>query len=278
MKMDAGGDGNTVQHHALEFITDEKAQQIEDHLWWMLGRKNIIRRFLTQAKRFFAGEHLKIMDVGCGSGGVFDVLAEFGEVFGAEPSPILARRARLRGIASTVFEEDVSRLEFTGQVDIITMFDVLEHIEHDVDFLRKLRATASEDHLMLISVPACQFLFGEHDTILHHYRRYSSQTLKKLFLDSDYEVIKMSYFMFFLFPFVIVERCTDQLMKLFGKQRTAVDIGDNVNPFIGNVLARTLAAEAVLSKFLSFPIGLWLFALVRPRPTETRSISVGNPS
>ncbi len=261
--MDAGKeDRKTIQHHVLELATDEDAQQIEDNLWWLLGRKSIIRRFLHKANSI--RRISKIMDVGCGSGGVFDVLAEFGEVFGAEPSATLARRARARGIASTVFEEDASKLEITRLVNVITMFDVLEHIEDDMEFLKKLRYAASEDHLTLMSVPACQFLYGEHDKILHHQRRYSRQTLHQRFSESGYEVIKMSYFMFFLFPFALLERGSDKMLNFFGKKRTAVNVSGNINPYVGNVLTKILSLEAVLSDIVSFPIGLWLFALVRP--------------
>jgi len=246
-------DRKAIRHHVLEFTSDEEAQQIEDNLWWLLGRKDIIRRYLYEANSI--KQVSKIMDVGCGSGGVFDVLAEFGEVFGAEPSEILARRARARGIASTVFEEDASKLEMTRQVDVITMFDVLEHIEDDTEFLKNLRHAASENHLVLMSVPACQFLYGEHDKILHHHRRYSRQTLCQHLSESGYEVISTSYFMFFLFPFVLFERGTDQILNFFGKKRTVVNAGDNVNHYIGNVLTKTLTLEAILSKIVSFPIG-----------------------
>jgi 2-polyprenyl-3-methyl-5-hydroxy-6-metoxy-1,4-benzoquinol methylase len=70
-------------------------------------------------------------------------------------------------------------------VNVITMLDVLEHIEDDVEFLKRIRNVASEDHLILMSVPACQFLYGEHDRLLHHYRRYSRQTLYRCFLRAD---------------------------------------------------------------------------------------------
>jgi hypothetical protein len=151
------------------------------------------------------------------------------------------------------------------------MFDVLEHIEDDVEFLKRIRNVASEDHLILMSVPACQFLYGEHDRLLHHHRRYSRQSLARCFSESGYEVINMNYFMFILFPLVLLERGTDQIMKLLGRKRTKVNIGDKINPFIGNFLTRTLALEARLSNILSFPIGLWLFALIRPGSSQDSS-------
>ena len=258
-----------IQHHVLEFTTDDAAQKIEDNLWWLLGRKHIVQQLLKKAGSY--KKITKIMDVGCGSGGVFDVLAEHGEVFGAEPSEILARRARRRGIATSVFEEDAAKLEITRQMDVLSMFDVLEHIEDDRGFLKGLRLAASEDHIVLLSVPAVQFLYGDHDRILHHHRRYYKQTLRQCFADSGYEVIYMSYFMFLLFPLVLLERGADKLMSLLGRKRTEVNIGDDMNPFIAKVLIKTLEFEAALSHYISFPIGLWLFALARPVSSENKS-------
>src|SRR4051812_28480420 len=121
-------------HHALEALDAESAREIEDTLWWVQGRKDIIRRHLRKiAARF--GSPKTIMDIGCGSGGNLDVLAEFGSVIGVEPSPVLAERSRLRSVAKQVYERPAWEIEETHSVSLFTMFDVLEHIEDDRGFL-----------------------------------------------------------------------------------------------------------------------------------------------
>lgn len=251
---------NEVKHHALESLQDAEATQLEDSLWWIQGRKDIIRRFLRDA---LAIESIfRIIDIGCGSGGNFDVLAEYGAVIGVEPSPTLAARARVRGIASMVYQCDIQQVKECCDAELFTMFDVLEHIEEDVNFLRGLRAAAPQRHLLLASVPACPFLYGEHDEILHHQRRYSKNMLRRCLTRSGYEVLSISHFMFFLFPFAFVARAKDKLMSGLGKRRTSVDLGSTA-PLVSKCLSRTLRVEALLSKHISFPLGLWLFALAR---------------
>jgi hypothetical protein len=39
-----------IQDHALEFISDAEARQVEDSLWWVGRRKAIIRQLLIQTK------------------------------------------------------------------------------------------------------------------------------------------------------------------------------------------------------------------------------------
>jgi SAM-dependent methyltransferase len=247
-----------IRDHALEHLSDEKAVEIEDTLWWFQGRKAIIRSYLKIARRF--SNLAVIMDIGCGSGGNLGVLSEFGKVFGLERSTVLAQRARSRGIASAVIEKDAGDISESKDVQLFTFFDVLEHVEHDSELLKKIRASAPQPHLLLISVPASPFLYGEHDKILHHYRRYSRRTLHNCLSTSGYRVLKIHYFMSFLFPFAVLERLKDQFFTAIGRERQNVNIGI-VPPIVNNLLTSILELEAAAAGYIFFPAGLWLFAL-----------------
>lgn len=247
-----------IQHHALEAMSDEEGMTIEDRSWWVRGRKAIIREYLERARR--RGTLSTIMDIGCGSGGNLDVLGDFGGVIGVEPSEPLARRARSRGVAEAVFQQDALELDECRNVDLFTMFDVLEHIENDEAFLAELRKKAAQKHRLLVSVPACPFLYSDHDRMLHHYRRYTYRTLESTLDEAGYQVLQMSYFMFFLFPLVLFARMKDKFMARLGKKRTTVDVGDVPQNLTGP-FAATLTLEALMSRKIRLPIGLWLFAL-----------------
>jgi SAM-dependent methyltransferase len=247
-----------IQDHALEAMPDAEGLLIEDRLWWVRGRKAIIKEYMEHITRY--GAISSIMDIGCGSGGNLDVLGGFGRVIGVEPSANLARRARGRGIAESIFQQDALELDECRNVQLFTMFDVLEHIESDKAFLAQLRKKAAHRHFLLVSVPACQFLYSDHDRILHHYRRYTDETLQATLEEGGYQVCKMSYFMFFLFPFVLLARIRDKIMAKLGKIRSTVEIGD-FPPILSVPFAATLRGEAFLSQKVRFPIGLWLFAL-----------------
>ena len=255
-------DEKPIQHHPLESMSDGEGIAVEDKLWWLLGRKPIIRRYLEGA--ITPGAGMTIMDIGCGSGGSLDVLAEFGEVIGVEPSAVLARRARQRGIAKAVFQQDALNLDECRDVDLFTMFDVLEHIEDDHAFLRKLRERAPQNHQLLISVPALQFLFSDHDRILHHCRRYSGRRLRSTLTAAGYRVRRMSYFMFLLFPLALAARMKDKLMARLGRPSKSLDVSD-VPRFLSVPFAASLKLEAFLSKGIRLPVGLWLFALAESR-------------
>ena len=65
------------------------------------------------------------------------------------------------------------------QHDLILLLDVLEHVEHDRDFLAELVAESLKPGgWLLFTVPAWQPLFSRHDTWLHHHRRYAPAQAK----------------------------------------------------------------------------------------------------
>lgn len=252
-----------IQHNAFEVMSDSESLLVENRLWWMSGRKAVIKHFVERAK--LLGTISTIMDIGCGSGGNLDALAPYGKVIGVEPSETLASRARGRKIAAYIIQQEAQNLDDCKEVDLFTMFDVLEHIKDDTGFLLLLRSKAVRTHRLLLSVPACPFLFSDHDRLLHHCRRYNRATLRATLQAGGYRVIHMNYFMVFLFPLVLLVRMKDKLMAKLGKKSTIVDLCD-IPRQLAVLFKLTLKVEAVLSSVVRFPIGLWLFALVESRP------------
>lgn len=84
--------------------------------------------------------------------------------------------------------------------DLLLLADVLEHIEDPKSFLRNLKKHFAPESEVLITVPAFQKLFSEHDVFLGHFKRYNHQTLLEDLKDS----IHVSYmrYLFFL-PLII---------------------------------------------------------------------------
>jgi SAM-dependent methyltransferase len=251
-------DNPQVKDHATEFFDDAEALRFEDSIWWLAGRREILRKYCNCAAK--RQRISRIADIGCGSGGHLPLLSEYGEVTGVERSEILARRARSRGIAKDIHVGDFFELDMPYEFQMTGLFDVLEHIEDDDGFLERLNIKIKPGHLLLLSVPACPFLYGPHDALLHHYRRYSKRGLETLLQRHGFTVVKGGYFLFFLFPAVMASRIKERSLSLLGRKQTAVELGvvpDWANP----ILRRVLKWEAAISEFIPFPIGLWLIVL-----------------
>lgn len=65
----------------------------------------------------------------------------------------------------------------SSSYDWIVLLDVLEHVEDDRALLRSLIPRLAPKGQFLISVPAFQWLYTEHDTKLGHVRRYAPAEL-----------------------------------------------------------------------------------------------------
>src|SRR2546428_2803488 len=59
------------------------AEVHEDRHWWFVGRRRIVRSLL--ATLLGGSRDRTILEIGCGTGGVLPVLAEFGRVTGIDP-------------------------------------------------------------------------------------------------------------------------------------------------------------------------------------------------
>lgn len=118
-----------------------RMREIEDEHWWFVGRRNIIRRVLSSID---LPEGAHILDVGCGTGGNIRLLSEFGNVTCIESDGRAIEMAHARGIGNIYkggLPDNIPVLNRT--FDLIILVDVLEHIEDDIESLRRLQSLLS---------------------------------------------------------------------------------------------------------------------------------------
>jgi hypothetical protein len=76
-----------------------------------------------------------------------------------------------------------------GRFDGVLMLDVIEHVDDDHNFVGDVvKDSLSESGWILVSVPAFQSLYSEHDTQLKHFRRYSPKQCRSLLESSGLTV------------------------------------------------------------------------------------------
>lgn len=136
---------------------------------------------------------------------------------------------------------------YSGKLDLILLLDVIEHIEHDILFLKSLidKNYVSEKTLIFISVPAHNFLFSDHDRFLKHYRRYNRNSLSKTINEAGLISIDQGNFFFALF---LIRSFLVLFQKLFNMQNTQKGIGSwKYGPLITNTLIILLNFETKIT-------------------------------
>jgi len=76
----------------------------------------------------------------------------------------------------------------TVVADTVIAVNVLEHVEHDIDFLRAAHRTLAPGGSLLLLVPALPALYGSLDKAFDHYRRYTKSGLRESLLTAGFEI------------------------------------------------------------------------------------------
>lgn len=109
---------------------------------------------------------------------------------------------------------------------------------------------------IVITVPAYQWLFTYHDTINEHYRRYSLKRLKKLLLENGFEIEKITYFNFFLFPPFMIIRLIHKISNI--KKVESEKIG-----IFNDILYKIFSLEKYILRKFNLPFGSSVLALCK---------------
>lgn len=218
--------------------------------WWYRGRICVLRSALSRARVRSADE---ILDYGAGFGGMHDALAELGaHVDAYEPDGEAAAAAEGRGYGQ-IFSSDADALART--YDLIGLFDVVEHIEHDREFLTKAYGAIRAGGHIAITVPAFPFLWSIHDVSHHHFRRYTKASMRAALYDAGFQVEYASYWNMLLF-------IPAALMRFLGwSGESALLMPRSLNA----IFFKIVKAESFLMRFLPLPFGTGLVVIARKK-------------
>jgi SAM-dependent methyltransferase len=175
----------------------------EDVHWWFRGRRRVIWALLAHADLPPAP---RLLDAGCGTG---RNLVEFGVLGGADgvdPSADAVAYCHARGLGD-VRQASLESLPFDDRrFDLLFALDVLEHVADDAGALAELRRVAADGAHLVVTVPAYQWLWTDHDVQLHHLRRYSRTELVQRVTGAGWEPVVTSSFNSLLLPVVAAAR------------------------------------------------------------------------
>ena len=204
--------------------------EVEDRHWWYAERRNLLAREL---RRLPAPG--RALDIGAAGGGNTRVLLGHGwQPVALEFAPTAAQIARERGI--DVVRADARELPVrTGSMDLVTAFDILEHIEEDYLAAAEITRVLRPGGTALIAVPADMALWSAHDTAVGHVRRYTRETLADVIVKGGLVIEDMWSWNVLLRPLASLRR----------KFSSGSDLG-TVNPLVNTSLKAIVTAERYL--------------------------------
>lgn len=168
---------------------NQHCYQIEDDSYWFKHRNECIvaafKKYATQ-NTFF--------DIGGGNGFVSKYLENEGvDCVLVEPGVqgcLNAKERQLKNIVCSTLEEAKFK---TNAIPNIGVFDVVEHIKNDNQFLKMIHNYLIPNGLVFITVPAYNTLWSNEDIEAGHFRRYTTKTINDKLINNGFEIIYSSY-------------------------------------------------------------------------------------
>lgn len=228
--------------------------------WWHLGRLKIIETYLRQATK--DKQKIKILNVGCGTGGTLPLLEKYGTVDNVDVSDEALKFMKKLGY-SRLTKVDGTTMPFKdNSYDIVVAFDVLEHIKDDAAALREWRRVLKPGGEIVMTVPAFQWLWSGHDVSLYHFRRYTTGRVRRLAQAAKLHPRRTSYAIVFSLPLIVGFRT---LHKLTGKTADSETSYVDVPNWVNSLFTRFLGVEAWFHRYIRFWLGTSVIARLQKR-------------
>ena len=232
----------------------EATHRAEHVHFWFRGFRAFVRPLVAAA---LAGRaQPTILDCGCGTGANLAVLAEHGPSFGFDISRWgveLAHRAGRR----RVLRASATHIPFQSErFDLVTAFDVLYTLteEQERDAVAEMFRVLRPGGTLLVNVAALAVLKGNHSLFGAEVRRSTRRRLRRVLAHAGFEVTRLTYTNFTLFPLMLAVRTTQRLIGLATPEEAGTDIVVPSRP-VNAALSALLWCEARALRVMDMPIG-----------------------
>ncbi len=243
----------------MEINPYEVEAKVESFHWWFAVRRKLLRRLLESLE---IPQELYAVDIGCGTGSNLRILGSMGlhKVVGVDRSLYALSFAREK-VSLSLVSGDTNNLPIrSNSVGLIIAMDILEHLEDDLNGIGEFHRTLRKGAILLLTVPAFKSLWGIQDIVTGHERRYSKNEVLLKLRRGGFEILRSSYFNFFLFLPIFLARRLICLLGLKIKSENEI----NSVP-INFFLKAVFSIELYVLKYFSFPFGVSIFCIAQKK-------------
>lgn len=169
--------------------------QDKEYFLWLSGNRGITKHFFKNPPHKNP-KGLKLLDVGCGTGGFLLEARKFGyDVIGVDFDEEQIRVAQRFGLEPTYTGNAVDFLnKHPNNFDVITGFEIIEHLDQPREFLKVIYGALKSGGFLCLSTPN-SFRIGPRnefwDFPYHHLTRWTKTSLGNIVESENFEEIKI---------------------------------------------------------------------------------------
>ena len=236
---------------------------VEDNHWWYAGLRNLVLSFID--KLTHGKDNQKILDAGCGTGGML-AACKGRYIFGIDISEEALKFCGTREL-SNVSRGSVCDMPFQdNSFQVVISLDVLYHVNvlDDLEALKEFNRVIAPKGILLLNLPAYDFLKSSHDEVIHTRQRYTLQDVKNKVESAGFIVERTTYRNTLLFPLALAARLARKL-HLQNEKKRGSDLSplpDWLNSFLKGIL---FLENRLILRGLNFPFGLSVFCVARKK-------------
>jgi SAM-dependent methyltransferase len=232
----------------METSQYDTMRSLEDTHWWYRTLRSLVLHNLVPGQ--------KILDAGCGTGGMLARLDGFDPV-GIDVSDRAIAHTKARG-QGRVCRASICALPFReGSFDAVLSLDVIYHrqVVDDAAAVAECARVLRPGGTLLLHVPAYEWLSGAHDRATHGIRRYTRERVRSLVEGAGLDVSVLTCRNAVALPFAILRRRLGLGVGYGDARGTASDLAP-LPGAIDSALALGGRIENACLSLASIPAGL----------------------
>jgi 2-polyprenyl-3-methyl-5-hydroxy-6-metoxy-1,4-benzoquinol methylase len=225
---------------------------------WEIARVEVVEKLLQPVMRKASASD-SILDIGCGDAFILNRLAQKWPSFkyvGVDPALTVERIDTLKKnypLINLSFHADSSKPGVLANPPFLTLLlDVLEHVSDDQSVLNEAAGVIKKDGYLLITAPAFQKLYNNHDRWLGHYRRYTRSGLTAKIEQAGLKPVFSAYVFSSLVIFRLVSKVAERLHWTDQRPHQGIghwDYGKTAGRLVSKMLYANACGDLWLEKF-----------------------------
>lgn len=249
----------------------DRMYALEGSHWWFAGKRRAAKALIPLQPGAAASR--RILDVGCGTGGMLSQLVgAYGKSCGVDLSPRAIRYARQRSQENTAISSVLALPFACDDFDLVTAFDVLYHqwVGDDSAALLECSRVLKPGGWLLVTDSAFPFLWSHHDEACRARQRYTAAQLRARIEGAGLVVCRLTYFNTLLFPIVAAMRLWS---RRFPSDRPGASDLRALPGWLNAILKGVFVAEASLLRWVSYPYGVSVLCLAQKPPHDSAPLA-----